>query len=382
MSRFGEVRTALRRHSLAADSAVAILLAAFVLQEIFTSDVDGSPSLTVPCALGATLPLAWRRRIPLLTVAAVMGSLAVMSVLYDGTQEPQSTFVPVLLAVYSVAAHANRRTALAGLGVTIVALAIDEPGDMIVMVPVLTLAWAAGRLVQARERDAEKLRELAAALERERVEEARIAVAEERARIARDLHDVIAHAMSSIVLEAGAERVNLAAEQKSIRDTLASIERTGREAMVEMRRLVGVLRDDDESPALAPQPGLAQLGVLAEHVKRSGVSVELQVVGKPVELTPGLDISAYRIVQEALTNVMKHADAAHASVLVTFGARTLEVEVTDDGAGRNGTSNGGGHGLTGLRERVALFGGELHAGEREGGGFAVRARLPIEAARS
>ena len=293
MSRLANARSALRRHPRAADAAVALLLAAFVLQEIFGSDVDGSVAITVPCALGATLPLAWRRRAPLAAVTACMGSNLLMSLLYDGTHEPQGTLVALLLAVYSVGAHAEQRAAIAGLALSLAALLVDEPGDVIVMWPVFVLAWSAGRLVRARERDARKLGELAAALERERVEEARIAVIEERARIARELHDVIAHAMSSIVLEAGAERVNLAGEQASTRATLTSIERTGRAAMVEMRRLVGVLRDDDEDPDRVPHPGLAQLGALAEHVGRSGVPVETLVVGDPVELPPGLDISAY-----------------------------------------------------------------------------------------
>ena len=371
---------ALRRHPDATDAALALVLAAFVLQEIFGSDVDGSLAITIPCSLGATLPLAWRRRAPLAAVAVVMASVVLMSLLYDGTQEPQGTLVALLLAVFSVGAHAEQRPAVAGLVLSLVALLVDEPGDVIVMWPVFGLAWSAGRLVRARERDARKLGELAAALERERVEEARIAVVEERARIARELHDVIAHAMSSIVLEAGAERVNLTGEQESVRATLTSIERTGRAAMVEMRRLVGVLRDDDADPDRVPQPGLAQLGVLAEHVGRSGVPVETRVVGDPVELPPGLDISAFRIVQEALTNVMKHAGPARASVVLTYGARVLEIEVTDDGRG-GGAPNGNGHGLAGLRERAALFGGELDAGARDGGGFAVRARLPIEAGR-
>lgn len=355
---------------------MALLLAAFVLWEIFTTDVDGSLWITVPTAMGATLPLAARRRMPVATVVAVMASTVLLSVLYDGTHEPQSTFIAMLLAVFSAGAHAERRPALAGLAVAVVALAIDEPGDVIVMAPIFTLAWFAGRLVRAREDDAETLRQLAAALERERVEEARVAVAEERARIARDLHDVIAHAMSSIVLEAGAERIHLDAGQGATRNTLASIERTGREAMVEMRRLVGVLRDDDEAP-LAPRPGIAQLDVLAQHVGRSGVAVDTRVNGSPVELPPSLDISAYRIVQEALTNVMKHAGPARAEVVLTYHARSLEIEVTDNGCG--GTPNGTGHGLSGLRERAALFGGELHAGARTGGGFAVHASLPIKA---
>ena len=220
------------------------------------------------------------------------------------------------------------------------------------------------------------MRELAQALERERVEEARLAVADERTRIARELHDVVAHAMSTIVLEAGAERVNLDDGQTSARQTLHSIERTGRQALAEMRRLVGVLRTEKDEPELFPQPSLADLDLLIEQVRRAGVAVELRVIGEAVQLAPGLDISAYRIVQEALTNVLKHGGEACTTVIVTYGDRTLEIEIEDDGQG--GTPDGTGHGIVGMRERVSLFGGSLEAGGREGGGFAVRARLPLE----
>jgi signal transduction histidine kinase len=292
-------------------------------------------------------------------------------------QTPQLTFLAEILAVYSVAAHAERRAALIGLLVSWAALLAGEPGDFVVMGPAWAGIWLAGRLVRAREHDARRLRELAQALEHERVEEARLAVAEERTRIARELHDVVAHAMSTIVLEAGAERVNLDEDQTSTRQALHSIERTGRQALAEMRRLVGVLRtEEDDGPELFPQPSLTHLDLLIEQVCRAGVPVELRVVGEPVELAAGLDISAYRIVQEALTNVLKHGGDARATVVVAYGDRTLEIEIADDG--RGGTPDGRGHGIVGLRERVALFGGSLEAAGREDGGFAVRARLPLE----
>jgi signal transduction histidine kinase len=205
------------------------------------------------------------------------------------------------------------------------------------------------------------------------VEEARIAAAEERARIARELHDVVAHSMSTIVLQAGAERVNLPDAQRSTHETLSSIERTGREALAEMRRLVGILRADDEA-ARSPQPSLDRLDELIERVRRAGLDVELHREGTPAELAPGLDISAYRIVQEALTNALKHAGDARARVVVGYRPDAVEIEVVDDG--RGGAANGQGHGLIGLRERVSVFGGTLDAGPREGGGFRVHAVLP------
>jgi signal transduction histidine kinase len=378
MRRLGQAPAAVRRHPRRLDAGVALLLAVLVVDEILTSDVTGPPALLVPLALAMTLPLAWRRTAPLVTTAAVMAAVVAQSLLDHSSQEPQTPLVALLLATYSVGAHAERRAAIAGLLLAWTAILIDEAGDFIVMGPVFAGTWLAGRLVRAREDDARRLRDLTTALERERVEEARIATAEERARIARELHDVVAHAMSTIVLEAGAERVNLRPGQSSTQDTLRSIERTGREALAEMRRLVGVLRTEDDEPALAPQPSLGHLAELVERVRRAGLPVEVRTVGEPAELPPGLDISAYRIVQEALTNVLKHAGDARASVVVSYGARSIEIEVSDDG--RGGTPNGGGHGLTGLRERVAVFGGELEAGSREGGGFTVHAWLPIEQA--
>jgi signal transduction histidine kinase len=378
MRRLEQVRAAVRRHPRRLDAGVAVLLAALVIEEILNSDVTGPPELLVPAALVMTLPLAWRRTAPLGSTGVVMAAFATQSLLDNSSQEVQTLLIALLLAAYSVGAHAERRAAIAGLLLSWAAVLIGEPGDFIVMGPVFAGTWMAGRLVRAREQDAGRLRDLTTALERERVEEARIAAAEERARIARELHDVVAHAMSTIVLEAGAERVNLPGNQSSTRDTLRSIERTGREALVEMRRLVGVLRTETDEPALAPQPSLGHLDELVERVRRAGLPVTVQTVGEPMELAPGLDISAYRIVQEALTNVLKHAGDARASVVVSYSARSVEIEVSDDG--RGGTPNGGGHGLTGLRERVNLFGGDLEARSREGGGFVVRARLPAEQA--
>jgi len=376
MRRLRQVPAAARRHPRRLDAVVAAVLALLVVEEILNSDVTGPPALLVPAALAITLPLAWRRTAPLLVTAVVMAAFATQSLLENSSQEVQTLLIALLLAAYSVGAHADRRAATAGLLVSWAAILVGEPGDFIVMGPVFAGTWLAGRLVRAREGDARKLRELTSALERERVEEARIATAEERARIARELHDVVAHAMSTIVLEAGAERVNLPESEGSTQDTLRSIERTGREALAEMRRLVGVLRTEADEPALAPPPSLGHLDELVERVRRAGLPVAVQTVGEPVELPPGLDISAYRIVQEALTNALKHAGDARASVTVSYGARSVEIEVSDDG--RGGTPNGGGHGLTGLRERVTVFGGELETKVREGGGFLVRARLPLE----
>jgi signal transduction histidine kinase len=212
--------------------------------------------------------------------------------------------------------------------------------------------------------------------ERERDLAAREAVVEERARIARELHDAIAHNVSMMVVQAGAERRVLDEQQSSTREVLATVEEIGRGALTEMRRLVGMLRTDNDDP-LTPQPGLADLSRLVVQVREAGLPVELHVEGEPRELPVGLELSAYRIVQEALTNALKHAGEASASVHVRYGADSLELEVVDDGAGAPTRVDSGGHGLVGMRERVALYGGRFEAGRRPAGGFTVRVLLPI-----
>jgi signal transduction histidine kinase len=225
-----------------------------------------------------------------------------------------------------------------------------------------------------------ELRERTIELEHEREERARLAVLEERSRMARELHDVIAHSVSVIVVQAAAERRALPPGAESTGAALDQIERTGREALVELRRLLGVLRrSDDGAPARAPQPGLAVLDELVAQVRDAGLAVEVRVEGSPAELPAGVDLSAYRIVQEALTNTLKHADAHRAEVVLRFGAGELELDVRDDGRGVNGgpAIPGGGHGLAGMRERAQLYGGELAAGRRlDSPGFEVRARIP------
>ena len=212
--------------------------------------------------------------------------------------------------------------------------------------------------------------------ERERDIAAREAVVEERARIARELHDAIAHNVSMMVVQAGAERRVLDGKGGTTREVLETIERVGRGALTEMRRLVGMLRNDAGEP-LAPQPGLDDLPTLVGQVREAGLPVELHIDGDRRALPVGIELSAYRIVQEALTNALKHAGESHASVRVRYGADSLELEIVDDGAGAQAPVSSGGHGLVGMRERVALSGGRLDAGRRPSGGFAVRVLLPV-----
>jgi signal transduction histidine kinase len=266
------------------------------------------------------------------------------------------------------------------LAVAVTGLAIDEPSDLIVLGPLSVATWLVGRLVRSWRRQAVELGRLAAELERERAESARRAVEGERARIARDLHDVVGHSLSLMVLQAGAERLGLGADRSGTRDALAAIEGSGRSALAELRRLVGVLRSADDGPELAPLPGLTRIDELVGQVRVTGLPVALRIEGHPVPLPPGLDVAAYRIVQEALTNVLRHARApTQVAVRIAYGARELALQVTDDG--RPETEPGApGHGLVGMRERTALYGGRLTAGPRPGGGFVVCCVLPLDGA--
>jgi signal transduction histidine kinase len=248
----------------------------------------------------------------------------------------------------------------------------------------MVVAVVIGHFIKTRTEQAHQARAAADIIAAEQEKQTARAVEEERARIARELHDVVAHGLSVIVVQAGAERRSLHNGQvdvESIDSVLGSIERAGREAMVDLRRLLGLLRRTDGPPALAPQPGLAQLDDLLASMREAGVAVDVAVRGKQSELPPGLDLTAYRIVQEALTNVLKHANARHVRVGVGYERTGVDIEVVDDGVAEpvNGKrrSTGAGHGLIGMRERVNVFGGTISTGPADGGGWSVRARLPV-----
>ena len=328
-----------------------------------------------------TASLAWRRRAPVAVVSVVAVSSTLGYAFLDGFGTP---LIALLVAVYSLGAHAAGRAREVGVGVVVAGVAASElvavsrgddpafPGVWLL----LALPFVLGRLRRWQMLDAARLRERAAQLERERDEKARLAVAQERERIARDLHDVIAHAVSLIVVQARAGRRTAGGESGATRESLDAIEGTGREALTEMRRLVGMLRTDREAAVVAPQPGLGQLDALVSQVTEAGLPVELSIEGDVAELPAGIDVSAYRIVQEALTNALKHAGPATARVVVRYRPEELELEVVDTGLGL--AEAGSGHGLVGMHERVSLYGGEIEAGSGDAGGFTVRARLPLE----
>jgi len=253
------------------------------------------------------------------------------------------------------------------------------PGEL-VFVPVLfAIGWLAGYALRERAAQAEQAEERALEAELRRESAARLAVAEERARIARELHDVVAHAVSVMVLQVGAVRHNLPAELAADSDALKDVEQAGRSALTEMRRLLGAMHDGEDAD-LSPQPGLDSLDALVERVGRAGLPVRLQVEGDAVQLPRAVDLSAYRIVQEGLTNSLKHANATRADVTVRYAPDAVQLEIRDDGVGA-GTTDGLGHGLVGIRERVKIYGGEMNAGTAPEGGYVLRARLPVEGRR-
>jgi signal transduction histidine kinase len=362
------------------DAVLAFGLSVLVLSDVATSGdyLTGSNWVYVPVALLMTIPLAWRRRAPLVVVVVVMGAFATQSLIVDPT--PDVELIPALIAVYSVAAHGEGWVAFAGGASALVGGVIWLGiGDFLLPVVIFGGAWFAGRLVRKRQLFAQVFAERARFLERERDANARVAAAEERVRIARELHDAVGHSVSVMVVQAGAERLALGDERPATRDALLAIERTGREALAEMSRLLGILRKEGEGLTLAPRPSLEQVDALVDTVRDAGVPVDLHVQGDPAPLPPGVDVAAYRILQEALTNVVKHAGPARVQIVLVYEAGAVEVEVTDDGEGLDQGDGAPGYGLAGMRERVELYGGTLEVGRRNGGGFAVKARLPVHA---
>ncbi len=340
---------------------------------------DRQKLLLAGASLALGVLLAFRTRLPLV-VGGAMLAVALLEGLLPEAHGGEWIGLFVLLGVYTTAAHTSGwRTAVAaaltfatGLVILIADPDSVDLGAILFFGFMFGTPWAAGRAIRHR-----RLRETQ--LEQEKVD-AEAAIAEERTRIARELHDVVAHAISVIVLQARGGRKLLDDEPEEARHALDAIERTASQALGEMRRLLGLLRESDEELALAPQPTLARLDDLVRRVREAGLPVELAVEGEPAELPPGVDLSAYRIVQEALTNALKHAGPATARVTVRYAEGELDLEVADDGAG-GGNGGGAGQGLAGIRERVAVFGGDVEAGSRPEGGYAVRARLPYSSAR-
>ncbi len=373
----------------AVDALIVLLAAEAMLELAVRRDSQDAPRTTlwfaVPAIAIAVLPLFARRRFPFAAPASYW-LLAVALSFVDGRLVTflSSVFVLGMATSYMLGNLRDALKARIGLAVVLGAAATvvyNQPGhsaSALVFIPLLFgVCWLGGFAVRERAEEAEAAEERATRAELERAAAARIAVAEERARIVRELHDIVAHAVSVMVLQVGAVRHRLPDALGEDRDALIGVEQAGRTALAEMRRLVGAMRHDGDGLELAPQPGLDGLDALVEEVGRSGLPVRLHVDGEPFPLPRAIDLSAYRIVQEGLTNALKHARARHADVTVRYGAESVQLEVRDDGKG-GGTSDGLGHGLVGIRERVKIFGGEMTAGTAPAGGFVVSARLPLE----
>ena len=333
--------------------------------------------------LAHSLPIALRRRFPVQVLGCGLATgLAFASLRLNLV----ALGLGILIYVYSVAALRPRRVSLAGLAATQAMLvlvflvrprALGDRTTLLVDVVMVAAAWWLGDATRRRQEAVAAARERAAELERAREELARRAVVEERLRIARELHDVVAHSMSIIAVQSGVGAHVLDSQPEEARKALAAVEATSRQALAEMRRLLGVLRQEAEpSGSQTPSPGLAEVDALAADVARAGARVEVRIEGTRPELPLGLDLSAYRIVQEALTNVVRHAGPATARVRIRYAPDTVDIEVVDDGRGA-GTGRAG-HGIAGMRERAALYGGSLDAGPLPDGGFRVAARLPVE----
>jgi signal transduction histidine kinase len=368
----------LRRHGFdllivaaAIESAVEV-----VLRESATDAPRTSHWFAAPAAAVMVLPLLARRRAPFAAPAAVW-LLAAAASFADGRLVVFVGGITVsgMAAAFLLGQVPDRVQRRLGLAIVLVSGAIivnNDPNHVaadFVFVPALfVISWLAGFALRERAVQVELAEERAEAA-------ARIAVAEERARIARELHDVVAHAVSVMVLQAGAVRHRLPAgdDEEALRD----VETTGRTALAEMRRLLGAMRRDDEAAELEPQPGLDSLDALVASFGRAGLPVRVEVHGESAPLPRALDLSAYRIIQEGLTNALKHAEATYADVVVRFGPDELLIDVRDDGKGAS-ASDGLGHGLVGVRERVKLYGGEMSAGALNGGGFSLVTRLPLE----
>ena len=355
-----------------ADAALAAALLLLTAAQLAAGAVEEDVALYALFSPLVTLPLALRRRAPLAVLAVSLAALVAQSLV----TVPAATFgefLAVVFAAYTLAAHSDDRRTLLGAvllagGVVVHGRAAfdDSPFEFVFPLVYFGGALAIGRLARRRGERAS----------RERALEAAAAAASERQRIARELHDVISHSVGVMVVQAGAARLALDDDPNRARNAIEAVERSGREALAELRRLLGLLREDDDAARL-PQPRLAAVGTLVDGARAAGLEVELNLEGERRALDDGLELAAYRIVQEALTNVLRHAAATRAKVTLRFADDLLSVEVEDDGRGAAGAAaNGTGHGLAGIGERVALYGGTLEAGPREGGGFSVRALLP------
>jgi signal transduction histidine kinase len=371
------------RRSFAFDLALALIVTVTELgQLIGAPGAPSGPALALAAVAGGSLVL--RRRMPLAVLATTLAATAAIVALGD---DPSG--LSVLIALYTTAAICELRVSLAALaltaaiGATLSASAAEAPGreasatsGAIIVVVLAVGIWGLGAYAQTRRRYVRELQERAASAERQREQLARIAVHEERASIARELHDIVAHSVSVMLVGVRGARDVLRSAPDAAEDTLAQVERSGEQSLVELRRILALLREPEHAAESHPQPSLAELSDLVGSYRAAGLPVRLELLGEPMPLPSGVELSVYRIVQEALTNALKHSDPTSVTVTLAFRDARLELEVVDDGRPTLGAATTG-HGFIGMRERVALLGGQLETGQREGGGFRVAAQLPV-----
>ena len=363
------------------DLALAGALAVLALLDVLlSSDWRGPVAVNAVVVPAMALTLAWRRRYPLLVVALVMGGIVGLSLAF-GTSETWSYVFITVVAVYSAAAHGSHRLAAAlliAVGSVIATLhdpAIHAFGDAIWSSSLFGLAFLAGLTGWRFQHRSSALERRAEELEREEEERAVAAAAEERQRIARELHDVISHSLGVMVLQAGAAEQVVQRDPERAREVLRSIRAAGQEAIGEMSTLLGLVRGQAES-SREPQPSLADIGRLVQNGRDGGHPIQLTIEGERRALPAALELSAFRIIQEGLTNALKHSGGAPTQVVVRYLENELHLEVSDEGTG-SGNGAGSGSGLAGISERVAVFGGRFVAGPRTGGGWTMNAELPL-----
>ncbi len=378
------------------DWTVPLVIAGIGLGDIAlhanTDQFPGSPAAHVAFLIAGVIVLGLRRRFPLLAPAAAIAIATGWGTMW--TSEEQGgfeAFLFLVFAAYAIGAGNRGQRLKIATGALVALFVVSQlvfwiiggfAGDLIPVIVWMAAAWGVAVAIRSRGEQARRARQLAAQLEQTQEHRTAEAVEQERSRIARELHDVVAHGLSVIVVQAAAERRALShgtTDPDATATVLESVERAGREALVDLRRLLGLLRNVDEPPSLAPQPSLAELDLLVAPVREAGIDVAVRIEGSAEPLPAGVDLTAYRIVQESLTNVLKHAHARRVEIVVRHRLGRVEIDVVDDGdaAGREPAAPGSGNGLLGMRERVSVFGGTVTTGPRSEGGWAVQARLPV-----
>jgi signal transduction histidine kinase len=374
-----------RRRTWLADSVFAVPVILMTVSDTFSGPPDVSYAWYVILCVGLLSPLAVRRTWPR-TAYAVVALFALLQVLLN--QPPMPPNLSILMCLYTIAAGPSLRWGVAAGLVTEMGAAIlafryasgreDQLTSWLMVSVFVAGVWLLGLYMRTRRAYLASLEERAMRLERERDTEVQMAMAGERARIAREMHDVVAHNVSVIVVQSDGAAFTIENDPARAKRAMETVSSTGRQALAEMRRMLGVLRETDVGGSYAPQPGMAQLADLVDQLGSSGLPVSLDVAGVPVEMSEGRQLTIFRIVQEALTNTLKHGGPkVTASVRLHYFDDVVEIVVSDDGRGAAAVGDGHGHGLVGMRERVAVYGGDVQAGPPPGGGFEVRARVPV-----